>query len=58
MRPCHHPEKYEINFTEDAVPSAVQWSQGIAYAYMEKLNVELEKLQAVGVITPVIKPTR
>jgi hypothetical protein len=50
-------EKYHIHLKDNDIPCRVSVCRNIAYAYQDKLKLELDKLQAEGVITPVTKPT-
>ena len=50
-------EKFIIHLEENAVPCRVSHCRNIPYAYRNKLQEELEKFEAEGIITKVTKPT-
>ena len=52
-----HGEEFHISLTEDAKPFYVNTPRSIPFAYRDKLKVELDLLQAQGIIAPVTKPT-
>jgi len=50
-------EKYRIHLEPGTIPTRVSKCRHIPYAYMEKLQDELSKLEDEGIISKVTKPT-
>jgi hypothetical protein len=51
------PEPYKIRLGENAQPYAVSYPRRVPLPLMPKVKVELERLEKLGVIRPVSKPT-
>ena len=49
--------EYDIKINPDATPYVVHSPRRISLPLHKKVKVELERLQSLGVITPVTEPT-